>query len=219
MTDSVILPLRTAKQPLPWLHPGGDCGICCLAGLLQTDVQSMYDWIFKNCRTMEGHGVSMSYEKFHLSGVEMKWVVDILRSHELVDRFIDDVPYWRTHDLTAYYGCPSWQMSCEWFSYVRMAVDAGYYGLAMVCHKKNGPLACPDHWVLVCGAREREADVVRDGRRMGGVIRHEILISNSSTRAPALPEEWVDAGDFLQQWGGYNLLLTRPCGSLPLASP
>jgi hypothetical protein len=95
----------------------------------------------------------------------------------------------------------------EWWAYLRMAFDAGYYAIAEVDSERKGPVAQPDHWVLIVGVRERW--VPRPADRGGGAdIENEVLVSCSSRKTP--DEEWVGAGDFLLRRGGYNALLARP---------
>jgi len=197
-TGSVVLPRRVAAQPVPFLHPGGDCGPCVLGGLLGCDVQSIYASLGKDPA------------KDSFAGPEMYDALEKLLSAGAIDRLVTDIPWWVPWKSSSFFGAPAWEISLEWFQYVRMAIDAGYYGVAPVVHQKNGPLECPDHWVLIAGARVVEEEIIREGKRLGATLRTELLISNSSTTSPAVPEEWVRVGEFLKHWGGYNLFLVRP---------
>jgi hypothetical protein len=126
----------------------------------------------------------------------------------LVDRFIADVPMWpqNAHPPFSEWGLHGGLQNLEWHAYVRMAIEAGYYGLAMVDIDKRGPFGGgTNHWVLICGARERWVPFADGGGAHG---HNEVLVSCSSRRTP--DEEWVDAGDFLKERGGFNVILARP---------
>jgi hypothetical protein len=134
-------------------------------------------------------------------------------SRGIVDRVIADVPVWpwRIHEPFAEWGFHAGFMSLAWFRYVNMAIDAGYYALALVDIDKKGPFGGgTDHWVMICGARVRHVPLEPDkpDDPVNYRIDDEILVSCSSTRTP--DEEWVDPGKFLTQRGGFNLLLVRP---------
>ena len=89
-----------------------------------------------------------------------------------------------------------------WFNYVRMGIDAGYYGLALVDFKRQGG-PDTDHWVMLCGART--LPLPPDG----GLIKGDVLVS-CSARSSGMRDEWVDARDFLKHRGGYDVLFVRP---------
>lgn len=191
-TNVVILPKRVVPQPLPHLHPGGDCGACVLAGLVGVSLPEAYE--IAERKVEEG-----------FSWHSMRQALYHLKARGRVDRFICDVPFWRggAIDAMATFGYPAWTQALEWFSYLRMAFDAGYYGIACVNHAKAGPFRGPDHFVLLAGARE-----MRPPPGEGGGIDQDILVSCSSRATP--DEEWVEVRDFLKERGGYNLFLARP---------
>ncbi len=102
------------------------------------------------------------------------------------------------------YGTPSWEVPHEWFGYVTMAIDAGYYGLCSVSYDKKGPLVETDHIVLICGVREVGVPhpTLKSTR-----IDPQLLVSCSSKH----PEgKWEGVEEFLTTRGGYNILLARP---------
>lgn len=120
----------------------------------------------------------------------------------LFDRIVVSHPTWPVTDALSTWGATSIQQSYDWFLYVRMALDAGYYGLAMVDFRKCGLFGQgPDHWVLLCGARE-----VFDATKK--CTNWEVMVSCSAKASP--DEEWVGVGDFLKDRGGFNLFLARP---------
>lgn len=188
-----ILPRRVIPQPTPALYPGGDCGACVLGGALAMSVAQVYGDL------ADGGKVDA------FSWWDMRQALYNARAQGLIDRLIDDVPVWPVRAGAMLYGAPSWQMNLQWFAYLTMAMDAGYYGAACVCSDKGGPLrGQEDHWVLLCGTRARRVSVGDCAAR----IDNEVLVSCSSRATP--DEEWVGELDFLRRRGGFNMLLFRP---------
>lgn len=190
IADEVVLPLRVRPQPQPHFNVGGDCGACVLAGLLGWTVDEVYALI------CDGKVDSIGYSEMQR----------ILRAHPgLLDRTIWEAPLgWPLYDMQRAFGAPAHLQGSPWFAYVRMAIDAGYYGIANVDFHKRGALGHgPDHWVLICGARLRSPPPGESGR-----VWQDVLVSCSAKSSP--DEEWVDAHYFLRERGGFNLLLARP---------
>ena len=183
-----MLPLRVIPQPTPALNADGDCGACVLGGLLNLSVREAY--------SIYGDAI----EPFSWSA--MRTSLFAAKSKGKIDRLIADTPEWSVHEFTLIFGKPAYTVSLQWFNYIRMGMDAGYYAIANVSHAKDG--INPDHWVLLCGAREVNRDL-SDGV---ATIDKELLVSCSSRTTP--DEEWVKTGDFLRDWGGYNAILARP---------
>jgi hypothetical protein len=186
--SETVLPRRAVRQPRPMLNPRGDCAACCLAGVLGwSDVGRVYAEI-------QGEVRAPSWEITRRN----LWTA---YSRGLVDRIIDTVPIWPEYASQMQRGMPAVASASEWFGYVRMAVEAGYYGLAEIAFSKS-PTDPTDHEVLICGAREIRVPA-GDGC---SVRRDEILVSCSASHPDG---QWVDVREFLR-WGGYNVLLVRP---------
>lgn len=186
----VTLPRRVVPQPTPNIHEGGDCGACVLAGLLGVTPAEVYPL----CE-IDPAKQDISFERMRQALHDAKHRGDF-------DRINIDSPEWpqRIASMRTY-GSASWTQAMDWFNYVRMAFDAGYYALANVQHAKQG--GAPDHWVLLAGARE----VYPDGDK-GGVIHQQVLVSCSARSTP--DEEWVEVREFLEKRGGFNVYLARP---------
>lgn len=187
----IVLPRRVKPQPTPNIVAGGDCGPCVLGGALNLEVQEVYDRLVGKVRSLEKG--------------EMQRLLRVAAMYGLADRFIEDAAEWRTFSSWSHrsWGTPAWFESLAWFNYVRMAIDAGYYGLAMVNHARAGVDSHgTDHWVMICGARCFEI-------KSGDTITGEVLVS-CSARSSGMRDEWVEARDFLQHRGGYDLLFVRP---------
>lgn len=193
--SNVLLPRRVVSQPIPFIVPGGDCGACVLGGLLGLSVADVYTRY-----AQDGKPASFGHVELHNA---------LLQAHYqdgLIDRVVAAVPIW-PYALPKWdvpWGLPAWSQALQWFDYVRMALDGGYYALAGVTFEQGGPFAGIDHIVLLCGAREVRIPIDAGGAR----IEKEVLVSCSSTKSP--DEEWVNVGDFLSKRGGYNVLLARP---------
>ena len=196
MTVQIALERRALPQPTPHVVPDGDCGACCLAGALGVSIEMAY-----SLAAADEHA-----RRYGLSWPNMRQALCNAKARGLIDRLIDDVPIWPVWAGTATWGAPSWEMAYQWFGYVRMAIDAGYYGFAAVDHARGGPLVSGDHFVIICGAREKE--VHHPAPRNATEIVPEILVSCSSASTSA--EEWVEVESFLTRRGGYNVLLARP---------
>lgn len=190
--NNVVLPRRVIPQPTPFLYSGGDCGACVLGGITGQPLETVY----KTFQPKEPKPNTFSW-------YEMRNALHLGCADGIFDRVIVESPTWRGPiEAMAHWGSPSWTQTLPWFAYVKMAFDAGYYALAMVSHAKQGPWQSPDHWVMLCGARDIYPD---DGP---GAIDHEVLVSCSSRATP--DEEWVEIGDFLEKRGGFNCFFARP---------
>ena len=194
--DSVVLPLRVRPQPQPHLAEGGDCAACVLGGLLGLEVPEVYDQI------LDGKLEATSRP-------EWEEMLQNAEQEGTVSRVILDVPFW---NFPTYYGAfgPSGYLNFpEWFRYVRMALEAGYYGVASVVYDKTGASGeippATDHVILICGAREVE---VPHPTLPSSTIQNEVLISCSAKSSP--DEEWVNTKQFLVERGGYNIMLVKP---------
>ena len=193
MAEIVELPRRVVPQPKPAIHKGGDCSACVLGGVLGIPtVREVYETFFG------GKPKALSRHEMVAAVEDAEWKL------ELLDRVISDIPHWPALPNTQIWGQPGWGQNLAWYAYVRMAIDAGYYGIASISYAKQGPPAESDHVVLICGVRVRE-EPTRIAKAFK--LTHEILVSCSA----AHPEgRWVDHNEFLEAWGGYNVILVRP---------
>lgn len=177
----IVLPRRARLQPRPEIHQGGDCGACVLGGVLDLEVAEIY-------RRFDSKGLT------HLG--EMQRCLRCAASDGIADRIVENYCTWRTY-MRESFGHPAFFNYLDWFNYVRMAIDAGYYGLAEV--DMHGDVY-PDtnHWILICGARTK-------GCVMGETLTGEILVSCSVSG-----ERWWEAREFLKTKGGFCTLFARP---------
>lgn len=194
--NKVVLPKRAVPNPSPRLFKDGDCGACVLAGLFDMKVDHVY------ASRRDGKVSPFSYQC-------MRDFLFDRQSLSKIDRFILEIPHWDYPQSLMPFGNVSWLNSTAWFNYVRMGIDAGYYGIAFVRYDKKGTThpIISDHIVLVCGVRDRCVTIPE--LKGASVINHEILISCSAKNTDN--EEWVVASDFLRDRGGYNIILVRPC--------
>lgn len=177
----VVLPRRAHTQPSPIIHQPGDCGACALGGALGISIAEVYTLF--GSEGITGHS-------------EMARCARCASTQGLADRIIDEPAEWPRAQYLRSFGYPARHQHLPWFQYVRMAIDAGYYGLACVDMEATGG---PDtnHWLLICGARTEAR-----GRMTGEVL------TSCSVRG----ERWIEAREFLRDWGGYDVLFVRPMG-------
>ena len=178
------LPRRAVHQPQPHIYPQGDCGACSLGGAIGLTVPEVY-------ARFEPRGGGIT------NGGEMERCLRCCVSYGLADRMLDCPAEFPNARYLSAFGSPAIHEYTQWFNYVRMAIDAGYYGIANVDYDGNGG---PDtnHWVLICGART-------EGAIVGKMLTGEILVS-----CPASGERWQEARDFLKRMGGYDIRFVRP---------
>ncbi len=177
-----VLPRRVSAQPSPNICHGGDCGACVLGGVLGLTVPVVYE-------RFESNGITNAHE--------MARLLRCSSSFGLTDRIIEIPAEWPGNRYLHSFGSPAVHESLSWFNYVRMAIDAGYYGLAQIDFEKTGGPET-NHWVMVCGART-------DGAVANKIITGDVLIS-CSVRG----EQWIEAREFLAKWGGYDIRFARP---------
>ncbi len=189
-----ILPRRARPQPSPKFYLGGDCGACVLAGLTNLP------------------NIELAYKLFQEDGKIEPWSQPTMRdavysakSKGFLDRIMTHHPSWQVWEGHQTWGSASWKQSLEWYEYINMAIDAGYYGIASINIDGKGPLVETDHLVLICGTRERvEPNKYVEG---AGDIIQEIFVSCSAKH----PEgRWYEIRDFLTYRGGFNCYLVRP---------
>jgi len=193
--DLVELPRRVIQQRVqtPNLVEGGDCGACVLGGLLRMPILDVYEKLQKR----EDGKPPQSFNHYSM--------IDAIKKahykYKIVDRFITDIPTWApVSESMRAWGDPSWMRSGEWFKYVTMAFEAGYYAITAIQAQAEGPFTGgTNHWVMLCGSRLHWEN---------GAGSHEILMSCSSRKTP--DEEWVEAGPFLQKRGGFCVFLVKP---------
>lgn len=185
------LPLRAIPQPSPALVPVGDCGACVLGGVLGWDLPRVYNTFLGGPRSFHRLDMEAALRKAYYEG--------------LVATVATRMPFWLPEHPFQSWGIPSWTIASEWYGYIRMAIEAGYYGLAPVSMRREGPLGHGvDHWVLITGARHSSHE---------GTVKNEILLSCSAPSTPDL--EWVHVRDFLKERGGYDVLLVKPHPASP----
>lgn len=189
----VVLPRRAAPQPVPFLDPFGDCGACVVAGVAGLSVPEVYG----------------EFRGGEPGTIGLRDMQALLRKGMMSGRFEGATEEWPLMWSGVQPEWQSWGVQARhqagpWHTYLRVGLEAGYYGLALVNMRGEGPHSYgTDHWVVLCGARARW-DTDGDTRRR----RAEVLVSCSARTTPA--EEWVVVQDFLKERGGFIFLLLRP---------
>jgi len=190
----VVLPLRVSPQPSPGIISGGDCGACVLAGLFGVSVEVAYDEYIEERRELAEGTLCSAISKAESEG--------------LVDRCLLASPFWieRIHSPLSAFGVLGVRMALQYSHYVLMALDANYYGICTVregrLDEKSEQRGDTNHWVLICGYRERWIDLGKGVRRCD----QEILISCSATNPDGY---WIGVRKFLATKGGFMIKTVR----------
>jgi hypothetical protein len=191
-----VLPKRVVQQPRPRIFKGGDCGACVLAGLVGFTVEEIYTEIYEQ----------------EIDSVQapswlcmIKYLTKLYYDKEL-DRLITDVPFWPSSNAQRTFGDGFVRQGYEWFKYVIMALDAGYYGIMNYSMAGGGPYSSPDHYVLLCGARSKSRKIKG---KSGWKTENQLLISCSS-RKTSKNAFWIELSKLSRDHGGFNIILARP---------
>ena len=197
----IVLPRRSLRQPSPSVVSGGDCGACCIAGLLGISVEDAYEMQDPDCRPSSAKDKPVPFGWENMSH-SLEW-----RSGGKIDAVLSNVPFWpdTIHEANTFFGFPGWNASIPWMKYVRMGLQAGYYGLCQIVFQGGGPLALNNHWVMVCGARQFSEP---NPRVPGAWDIHDQLLVSCSAKCPE--GYWLNHMDMLRTYGGYNIILARP---------
>lgn len=193
----IILPRRVPRQPMPKVNAGGDCGACVLSALTGLSVADVY------AKGRDDGKISP------FAWPEMISALNNLRA-EYFSHIVVSCPNWITSVFRAPFGFEAAQMNLEWFDYVRVAIEAGYYAICEVRmdgHREHA-LGYQDtnHWVALCGVRVRREQNKHIPEAWN--ILTEVLVSDSSLTQP--PERWEDSMGFLRNFGGFQPLLAKP---------
>lgn len=199
----VVLPRRAVPQPHPTVCPGGDCGACCIAGVLGISVAEAYDLQDKDCRASTAKDVPVPFSWYSM--------IHALKCYEtgypLHDGVLDSAPLWpwEISGAQTTMGLTSWVQGSAWWNYVRMGLCGGFYGVCHMDIEGKGPLSSHNHWVVICGARIVRVPI----ESVPGAARldSQILVS-CSARYP--DGQWRDTFEFLEKYGGFNIVMVRP---------
>ena len=185
--SEVVLPRRAVPQPNPFIVSGGDCGACVYGGIFGISAKEAYE---RTVIARFGKIQSICWDNMRDAFAEAE--------RKGTARAVTRTAHWTVDDRWCAWGAglqAQWQ---AWSTYVRMALEAGYYGAASVSMDGRGPEAMgPDHWVLICGWRPSQDETILD----------EVLVSCSASHPEGC---WMRIREFLQRHGGFNVLLARP---------
>lgn len=189
-----VLPLHSKhKLPTP-IVSGGDCTYCCLAGLLNQDIEFIYKLCVK-------YGVTEKYEPLtHEQGIPE--LLDKLIENNWLQGYIDHVPFWPQQHLNIRsYGFAGHMYWKPWFDYISMAIDANYYGILSInCYGTGGS---NDHTVLLKGYRTRWVE--NPNFKGSSMLNSELCISDPNKEDSG----WFECKDYLKNYGGYDVILVR----------
>lgn len=191
-----VLPRTTLPQPRPCVVKAGDCGACVLGGLAGLSVSGAY-------------GVCKPDGPSHFTLEDMQSAFLLLEDQGVFDRVVDEPPCWISHIHAAHtaFGFTALSQAPNWYDYVRLAIDAGYYGVVTisfepVTSKPGDTYLSSNHWVMIRGARFTWVKVEGMSASRGS---EEILVSCS-----VKGDYWIAVREFARLHGGSHVLLARP---------
>lgn len=194
-----VLPRMTVPQAGISIVKGGDCGALVLAGLTLKPATECYEW-----STKQADGSPQSYT---LSSLE-----DAITALGCRDGWdvVTDFPVWmkdvhRGHTAFGFDGLTQAQM---WGRYVRMAVQAGYYGVTTIAFQPRDSSSAAgyrdtNHCVMIRGWRFRWEPIAAVPGAKRGV--QEVFISCSVKGS-----YWICVDTLLRDHGAFRVLLARP---------
>jgi len=190
---------------------GGDCGACCLAGLLNTGVLEAYELHesgYYGRGPLDLNPAKEIPKQSSFSYHSMDRTLTHLFYEGTLDRYINDPPIWLINqniEMNGAWGASSLLMASAFINYCLAMFDAGYYGIAQVNLQGDGPYSRggTNHWVMLCGARRRR---YQEGDRT--FIAEEVLVGDSAWSQPR--ERWIGWREFLEKHGGFMAFFARP---------
>lgn len=204
----IELPRQVLRNPQPSIVDVGDCGACCIAGILGVSVEQAYEFHLPG----RYHSGAEIPKRSAIRAVNMQRSLENsgLAEHVVgcfmeVGSLESRVPEWRAFGDLPYF------QAGRYADVFRAFMSAGYYRICLVVDggKALDAQACgfqPNHWLMLNGVRAvKDSTAAVPGSY---VMRRQVRISNS---APSQPRaQWVDVADFLKCWGGMVGVWVKP---------
>lgn len=169
--------------PQQGINPKGDCGPCCMAGIIGVPVAKIYE--------MLGRIDGMTYfcmvdlcQKLQTEGFISEWDNKLLEKAE-----------WESEPWVNTFGRPAWMNCFPWTNHVSAKLHSGWVGLAMV-NMRGQALTdnmTANHWVLIVGCKN-------------GENKSDKMLKIS---CPTLGDYEKNAYEFLMHYGGYNTIWVK----------
>lgn len=191
----ITLPRSSLPKLLPKIVQHGDCGACVLGGIAGLSLVEAY-------AVVKERPSSFSLE-------DMAQALAVLQDRGVFDRVVDEAPCWvqHIHPAHASFGFTALSQAPMWYDYVRLAMDAGYYGLCTMSYepvtsKPGDTYLSTNHWVVINGCRFHW-EPVEGVSASRGVEEIRVSCSNKG-------DYWMPVREFARLHGGMNVLLARP---------
>lgn len=198
---------HSARQPSPSLNSGGDCGLCCISGVL-------------------GHGTEFVREAYRLAydspdtirALSLPCMTKALSNLHHQHGLIEDLADYPVQPRVGFgrgvspWGYPGDQLFNEWLHQLRTHLEAGYVGVTEILFSGGGRTTADfkyrgsDHWVLLIGAKS----VYWEKRDEQGKFQFGGWDKYVKVSCSVKGDYWVDIQDFLTQYGGFHVLFVRP---------
>ena len=219
MTDfdyEVINNITPIKQPKPRINEGGDCGACCIAGIIGYTAEQLPK-LYKNILKPYYGGTPREVGSVNWADLldkTSKFMHNKLQITEPV--VIDNINFndVEKHNIyhNPYYSTP-WNLIKPYIHKLRTYLEAGY--IAMTTIKYDGtanPLDFKgtDHWVIINGVKKETTKVKLDsGYRYDVEFKVKIGCSVKG-------QYWINAEKLIKNHGGFNLAFIR---KIPIVKP
>jgi hypothetical protein len=196
---SVLLPACSHPQPNPKFLPDGDCGYCCLAGIMNSSVNEAYEYVDKIRPTR----TDMSKTRDAMSNLTMRAIADVWNTSQTTLKLegLDArklcVDIWECKQS---WGTPSWEMSNVWANKIYEILKNDYALMASIDFRGRGPRFKDretDHAVLIIGLKDIKTRINEIA------VRIDIIITISCS-VRGIWECEVD--EFLFKYGGFNAI-------------
>lgn len=209
---SITINVNPIKQPKSSINKGGDCGACCLAGILGWNESQLYELYklillpYRGGHPREIGDVNwwdLKSDKLHYNLHDEMRVIepiifDPINLHILSDNDKFSSPL---------YTVP-WRLEPYWMQKIKIYLEAGYVGMTEI--KLEGNLdnihtyGEVNHWVLINGAKQEiEIEEFEDG----GTITH--IKKYVRVGCSVKGNYWIETDNFLKKYGGFNVAFIR----------
>ncbi len=166
-------------KPQAGLAKYGDCGACCIAGIVRKSVADVYQEVFGEIR--DG-----------LCYMDMTRAIEHYGLEYDTELPKDPRP---RKAMWKQFGDPSWYNFISWFDNAYGKIHAGYVGLAQININERGCIeGFTDHWVIINGVTYKSEAAVDK-------IVH--------VSCPTYGVYDRHAKHFLQYYGGYNTIWVK----------
>ena len=204
--------IKPIKQPKPRINPGGDCGACCLVGLIdwnKEDIPKLYKSILRDYYGGKKREIGAIdwYDLKEKANNYLHWekglISPIMIDRPNIAKLEENEIYFNQHHTLP------WLSDELWVQMVKTYLEAGYIGMTTINFDgeyNQEKMKGTNHWVLINGLKQKW---IKEGNTKKA--KKEVRIGCS-----VKGNYWVDVRDFLKNYGGYTVAFIR---KIPIIKP